>query len=95
MADGGPDVLDKTVTFLAKRDGIDKVRREAVSPGGRAAGLWCLVLCLEQVLKITRYVSKLLLATTYKESTSEAAIRLKDFETSIGVSRCRPLLEMP
>ncbi|KAK9868102.1 hypothetical protein WJX84_004510 [Apatococcus fuscideae] len=63
MADGGPDVLDKTVTFLAKRDGIDKV------------------------LKITRYVSKLLLATTYKESTSEAAIRLKDFETSIGVSR--------
>ncbi|KAK9827541.1 hypothetical protein WJX74_009437 [Apatococcus lobatus] len=63
MPEKEADVLDKTVTFLAKRDGIDKV------------------------LKITRYVSKLLLATSYKDSKSETAVRLKDFESSIGVSR--------
>lgn len=59
----GPDTIDKTVAFLAKRDGIDKV------------------------LKVIRYSSKLLLATSALQSSPELAGRLKEFEGSIGTSR--------
>ncbi|DBA94242.1 TPA: hypothetical protein ACH3X1_001864 [Trebouxia sp. C0004] len=59
----GPDTLDKTVTYLAKRDGIDKV------------------------LKVIRYSTKLALATALKNDSSDLAVRLKEFETSIGTSR--------
>jgi hypothetical protein len=41
-----------------------------------------------QVLKIIRYTSKLLLATALKDSTSEFGVRLKEFEASVGTSRC-------
>jgi len=41
-----------------------------------------------QVLKIIRYTSKLLLATALKDSTSEFGARLKEFEASVGTSRC-------
>eukprot|EP00897_Mesotaenium_endlicherianum_P007446 jgi/Mesen1/672/ME000109S10892 len=58
-----PDVLDKSVAFLQKRDGIDKV------------------------LKITRYTSKLLLATVLTDSKTELAASLKNFEASVGTSR--------
>ena len=40
-----------------------------------------------QVLKIIRYTCKLLLATALRDSSSEASIRLKEFEASIGTSR--------
>ncbi|KAL0030088.1 hypothetical protein WJX79_006130 [Trebouxia sp. C0005] len=59
----GPDTLDKTVTYLAKRDGIDKV------------------------LKVIRYSTKLALATALKNDSGDLAVRLKEFETSIGTSR--------
>lgn len=59
----GPDTLDKTVTYLAKRDGIDKV------------------------LKVIRYSTKLALATAFKNDSSDLALRLKEFESSIGTSR--------
>ena len=40
-----------------------------------------------QVLKTIRYSTKLLLATAYKDSDTELAGRLKEFESSIGTSR--------
>jgi hypothetical protein len=60
---GGADVLDTTVAFLAKRDGIDKT------------------------LKIIRYTTRLLLATSFGGSQTDLAQRLKRFEASIGTSR--------
>ena len=40
-----------------------------------------------QVLKIIRYTSKLVLASALVDPKSEAALRLKAFEASIGTSR--------
>ncbi len=40
------------------------------------------------MLKIIRYTSKLLLATALRDSTSEFGARLKEFEASVGTSRC-------
>ena len=51
---------------------------------------WChptSPLGVTQVLKIIRYTCKLLLATALRDSSSEASIRLKEFEASIGTSR--------
>lgn len=58
---GDKDTLDKTVAFLAKREGIDKV------------------------LKITRYTSRLIAATTVPGSELNA--RFAALESSIGTSR--------
>ena len=41
-----------------------------------------------QVLKVIRYSTKLALATALKNDSSDLAVRLKEFETSIGTSRC-------
>lgn len=46
-----------------------------------------LPLAATQVLKVIRYTCKLLLATALRDSSSEASIRLKEFEASIGTSR--------
>ena len=43
---------------------------------------------LLQVLKTIRYSTKLLLATAYKDSDTELTGRLREFESSIGTSRC-------
>lgn len=58
-----PDLLDNTVAFLKKRDGVDKT------------------------LKIIRYTTKVLLATSLEGSRSQAATRLRRFEKSVGTSR--------
>lgn len=42
---------------------------------------------IDKVLKVIRYSSKLILASALSESDSELAIRLKNFEASIGTSR--------
>ena len=49
------------------------------------------VTCTElvQVLKIIRYTSKLVLAGALSDPSSELAVRLKAFESSIGTSRYR------
>ena len=41
-----------------------------------------------QVLKIIRYTTRLLLATSLPDPKSDLAIRLKAFESSVGTSRC-------
>lgn len=84
-----PDVLDKTVTFLAKRDGIDKagfhLHWQLHSPLATAYG--CDSHSCMQVLKIIRYTSKLVLAGALSDPSSELAVRLKALESSIGTSR--------
>jgi len=42
---------------------------------------------IDKVLKVIRYSSKLVLASALANSDSELAVRLKDFEASIGTSR--------
>lgn len=39
LAARGPDVLDQTVAFLAKREGIDKVHRVALCPARSSRGV--------------------------------------------------------
>ena len=41
----------------------------------------------DKTLKVARYTVKILLATSFRDSTSETAVRLKNFESSVGVSR--------
>lgn len=41
----------------------------------------------QQVLKVIRYSTKLALATALKNDSSDLAVRLKEFESSIGTSR--------
>ena len=48
-----------------------------------------------QVLKVIRYSTKLALATALKNDSSDLAQRLKEFEGSIGTSRCTLLLTSP
>ncbi|GAB2252810.1 hypothetical protein Droror1_Dr00005657 [Drosera rotundifolia] len=57
------DFLSHLETYLAKRDGVDKL------------------------LKITRYATKLLLASSLLPETLPLNRRLKSFESSVGVSR--------
>ncbi len=44
--------------------------------------------CALQTLKIIRYTTRLLLATSFAGSQTDLAQRLKRFESSIGTSRC-------
>lgn len=96
----GPDTLDKTVTYLAKRDGIDKASRSlSYSPkDSHLSKAKCTLSQLSlashdmQVLKVIRYSTKLALATALKNDSSDLAQRLKEFEGSIGTSRCTLLL---
>ncbi len=46
---------------------------------------------MHQVLKLIRYTSKLVLASALADSKSDVALRLKAFESSIGISRCATL----
>lgn len=46
------------------------------------------ILLAWQVLKVIRYSTKLALATALKNDSGDLAVRLKEFETSIGTSRC-------
>lgn len=57
------DFLNHLETYLAKRDGVDKL------------------------LKISRYATKIILATSFIPETGSLNIRLKSFESSVGVSR--------
>lgn len=87
----GPDTLDKTVTYLAKRDGIDKA--SSLSPHSPNLSyesrfqLGLRTLHHVQVLKVIRYSTKLALATALRDDSSDLAQRLKEFEGSIGTSR--------
>ena len=99
----GPDTLDKTVTYLAKRDGIDKARASASCKLDfernwlevcrtlpltirHDLGFFMLRIAI-QVLKVIRYSTKFALATAFKNDSSDLAIRLQEFESSIGTSR--------
>ena len=88
----GPDTLDKTVTYLAKRDGIDKAS-EISPPPVPSVRASCRKFIMNtetyhvQVLKVIRYSTKLALATALKNDSSDLAQRLKEFEGSIGTSR--------
>ncbi|CAH8362802.1 unnamed protein product [Eruca vesicaria subsp. sativa] len=57
------DFLNHLETYLAKRDGVDKL------------------------LKICRYTTKILLASSLLPETNPLTHRLKSFESSVGVSR--------
>ena len=98
----GPDTLDKTVTYLAKRDGIDKasagnawecvgvampstIHFRLTRSSGQLVGTSRLF--AQQVLKVIRYSTKLALATALKNDSGDLAVRLKEFESSIGTSR--------
>lgn len=88
----GPDTLDKTVTYLAKRDGIDKASRLShhTLPTPLDESQFRLgpnTLYHVQVLKVIRYSTKLALATALRDDSSDLAQRLKEFEGSIGTSR--------
>ncbi|KAF2618936.1 hypothetical protein F2Q68_00038809 [Brassica cretica] len=57
------DFLNHLETYLAKRDGVDKL------------------------LKISRYTTKIILASSLIPETNPLTHRLKSFESSVGVSR--------
>ncbi|KAK7321742.1 hypothetical protein VNO77_32644 [Canavalia gladiata] len=57
------DFLNHVETYLAKRDGVDKL------------------------LKISRYSAKIILASSLLHSNPTLSLRLKSFESSVGVSR--------
>ncbi|OIV89784.1 hypothetical protein TanjilG_01109 [Lupinus angustifolius] len=57
------DFLQQLETYLAKRDGVDKL------------------------LKISRYTTKLILASSLLHSNPTLSHRLKSFDTNVGVSR--------
>lgn len=64
MANPKPrDILNHLETYLAKRDGVDKL------------------------LKISRYTTKIILASSLIPQTNPLTPRLKSFESSVGVSR--------
>ncbi|CAG7896898.1 unnamed protein product [Brassica rapa] len=64
MANPKPrDILNHLETYLAKRDGVDKL------------------------LKISRYTTKIILASSLIPQTNPLTHRLKSFESSVGVSR--------
>ncbi|XP_009107407.2 peroxisomal membrane protein 11A [Brassica rapa] len=64
MANPKPrDFLNHLETYLAKRDGVDKL------------------------LKISRYTTKIILASSLIPQTNPLTHRLKSFESSVGVSR--------
>ena len=87
------ETLDQTVTFLAKRDGIDKVRilpycdhrfRCAYSMNVRTglsntSGT--------QVLKLIRYTAKLIVAAKGVREGSAAYTKLKSLDSSLGTTR--------
>ena len=86
----GNDALDQTVLFLAKRDGIDKVRpwiHQGIIPAAFAP-LFTLVLIRLQTLKILRYTARLALATPLIDpSNKELRSKLLRLEGSLGTSR--------
>eukprot|EP00887_Chlorella_sp_A99_P001174 scaffold14.g1174.t1 len=89
-----PDLLDNTVAFLKKRDGVDKAgggcRQRSLAPRSAACSeIQTANTCMSaaQTLKIIRYTTKVLLATSLEGSRSEAATRLRRFEKSVGTSR--------